>query len=166
MKTRGIRGWLVAAAIAGGAVLAMRGCLSRPAPDEQLAGRFEDMCDIARDNVQTPEKGVRQLGRYMVKHLDDVFGELGGTLAEIEKIGDDKKHDDRARVARDRLRAPLRACERDWMRFAEAVENDEKASELVANASERLNRTLEILFSSNARFELRDLPQQLERELQ
>jgi hypothetical protein len=159
------RGWVVGALVAGGAVMAMRGCLSKPPPDARLAGRFDDLCDIARDNVKTPEKGVRALGKYMVKHTDDIFGEWGGTIAEIERITDDDKHDDRARVARDRLRAPLRACEDDWMRFAEAVDGDAAASELVANAAERLNRTFEIILSSNAHFDWKHLPQQLEAAL-
>lgn len=160
------RGWVVGALIAGGAVMAMRGCLSKPAPDVRLAGRFDDLCEIARDNVQTPEKGVRSLGKYLVKHTDDIFGEWGGTIVEIEKIKDDDKHDDRARVARDRLRAPLRACEDDWMRFAEAVDGDPAASELVANAAERLNRTFEIILSSRAHVDWKHLPQQLGRALQ
>ncbi len=145
--------------------MAMRGCLSKPAPDVRLAGRFDDLCDIARDNVKTPEKGVRALGKYFLKHGDDMFGEWGGTIAEIEKIKDDDKHDDRARVARDRLRQPLRACEDDWVRFAEAVDSSPEASELVTNAMERLNRTFEIILSSRAHFDFDHLPQQLEAAL-
>jgi hypothetical protein len=155
--------WIVGVLLAAGVgVLAMRGCLSKPPPDERLAGRFEDLCDIARKNVDTPEKGVRQLGRYLGKHVDDMFGEWGGTFAEIEKIKDDDKHDKRARVARDRLRAPLRACEDDWRRFDQAVEADPAAMELIAEFSERLNRTIEIIFSSHAQFHFRDLPSELE----
>lgn len=156
------KGWIVGALVAGGAVMAMRGCLSKAPPDARLAGRFDDLCDIARDNVKSPEKGVRALGKYLVKHTDDIFSEWGATIVEIEKIKDDDKHDDRARVARDRLREPLRACEDDWMRFAEAVEGDHAASELVANAAERLNRTFEIILSGSARFDWKHLPQQLE----
>lgn len=152
--------WVVGAVVAGGVVMAMRGCLSKAAPDEALAGRFDDLCDIARKNVETPQKGVIAMGRYMLKHTDDMLGELGGTIATIEAIKDDDKHDKRAEVARDRLRAPLRACEADWMRFAEAVDGDPKASEMVMNAAERLNRTLEIILSSKVDF--RHLPQQLE----
>lgn len=151
---------MVGALVAGGAVMAMKGCLSKAAPDERLAGRFDDLCDIARKNVDTPQKGVRSIGLYMLKHTDDMLGEFGGTIATIEAIKDDDKHDDRARVARDRIRAPLRACEADWMRFAEAVDSDPKASEMVANAAERLNRTFEIILS--AKMDFRHLPQQLE----
>ena len=158
MKTKT---WVVGAVVAGGAVLAMRGCLSKPPADVQLAGRFEDLCDIARDNVKTPEKGVRAIGKYMLKHTDDMFGEWGGTLVEIEKIKDDDKHDDRARAARDHLVAPLRACEEDWLRFAEAVDGDPAAAELVTNAAERLNRTLEIIIGGGAHFDWKHLPKQL-----
>lgn len=150
------KGWLVGAVIVGGSVLAMRGCLSTPSPDERLAGRFEAMCEIARVNVHAPERGVRELGHYLGRHLGDITGELGETIAMIERISDDDKHDERARLARDRIRKPVRACEDDWMKFAEAVEADEAASQLVANTAERLNRTLEILLG--ARVKLRDLP--------
>ena len=143
--------------------MAMKGCLSKAAPDERLAGRFDDLCDIARKNVDTPQKGVRSIGLYMLKHTDDMLGEFGATIATIEAIKDDDKHDDRAHVARDRIRAPLRACEADWMRFFDAVDNDEKASEMVSSAAERLNRTFEIIFS--AKMDLRHLPQQLQGKL-
>jgi hypothetical protein len=155
------RGVVVGAMIAGGAVMAMRGCLSKPPPDEQLADRFDDLCKIARANVDTPVKGVKKIGAYLVQHTDDMFGEWGGTIIAIESIKDDDKHDKRAYVARDRLTAPLHACARDWMRFGEAVENNPEASELVANAGERLNRTLEIILSSNTRFDFKHLPEQL-----
>jgi hypothetical protein len=154
--------WVVGALIAGGAVMAMRGCLSKPAPDVQLAGRFDDLCDIARANVETPEKGVRAIGKYLLKHTDEMFGEWGGTLVEIEKIKDDDKHDARARVARDRLVEPLRACEDDWLRFAEAVDSDPAATELLMTAAERLNRTIEIIIGGGAHLDWKHLPKQLE----
>jgi hypothetical protein len=151
------RGWVVAALVAAGVTMIARGgCLNRSkAPDEELASRFDKLCDIARDNVGTPEAGVKKLGRYLGAHLDDIFGELGGTLAAIETTSDDAKHDDRARLARERLGAPWRACERDWMRFADALERDPNASALVDRAAERLSRTIDIIFSGA---DLRELP--------
>ena len=159
------KGVVVGALIAGGAVMAMRGCLSKPPPDSQLAGRFEDLCGIARSNVDTPVKGVRKIGAYLLKHTDDMLGEWGATIATIESIKDDEKHDERAYDARDRISAPLHACANDWMRFGEAVENNPEASELVANASERLSRTLEIILSSKTRVDFKHLPEQLEAAL-
>jgi hypothetical protein len=166
-----LRGWMIGVVVAGGSVMGMRGCLSKAPPDARLGSRFDDLCEIARDNVKTPEKGVRQLGGYLAKHLDDLFGEWGGTIATIEKIKDDDDHDARAREARERLLPPLKTCERDWARFAEAVEGDEKASELVQTASERFNRTIEIIFgpddgAAHTRFELRGLPERLEHALE
>jgi hypothetical protein len=151
--------------VTGGVVFAMRGgCVSGggKAPDEKLAGHFSELCEIARANISSPEKGVRKLGGYLDKHTGDMFGEWGSTLAAIERITNDDKHDDRARLARDRIGKPLVRCERDWMRFFEAVEADPKASELVDDFAIRLNRTLEIIFSS-AEFDLRRLPAQLGR---
>ncbi|MGE5182949.1 MAG: hypothetical protein ACM31C_12840 [Acidobacteriota bacterium] len=162
MKTQG---WLAAALVAGGSVMAMRGCLSKPEPDVRLAERFDDLCDVARKHVDTPEKGVRAIGNYLARHADDMLGEWGGTLVTIEKIGDDGKHDARARLARERLQKPLKACEADWARFGQAVQDSPEASELVGHAAERLNRTLEILFGARAHFDFAHLPEQLERAI-
>jgi hypothetical protein len=155
-----LHGWVAGLVLAGGVVFAMRGCLSKPAPDERLAGRLQKMCTIARDNVDTPERGVRTLGHYLGDHIDDVLSDWGATIATIEKIPDDKAHDDRARLARERLLEPLHGCERDWNRFFQAVEADPKASELVQHAVERLGRTFEIIFQG-AKLDLRDLPREL-----
>ena len=151
------KGWIVGVVVTGGVVLAMRGCLSKPeAPDVRLAGRLAAMCEIARGNIATPERGLRKLGGYLGKHLGDITGELGDTIATIEKIADDDKHDERARVARDRIRKPVHSCEDDWNRFGEAVDKDPAATELLVETNERLGRTLQILIGE--RVNLRDLP--------
>ena len=155
------KGWMVGALVAGGVVFAMRGCLSSPPPDQRLADQLESICGIARDNIRTPERGVRKLGGYLSKHTGEMLGELGETFEVIETIADDTKHDKRAEVARNRLRAPLRACEADFMDFADAVENNPEAVQLVEHFSIRLNRTLEI-FLSGARFDLRSLPARID----
>jgi hypothetical protein len=145
MKTKG---WLAAALAASGMVYAIHtgGCLNSKAPDEKLAGHFEDLCEIARNNIDSPEKGVRQLGRYFGKHTGDMLGEFGDTIATIEKIDDEDKHDDRAAVARDRIHAPWIACGPDWQRFFDAVDRDPGASQTLQHGIERLGRTLEIIF--------------------
>jgi hypothetical protein len=159
-------GWILGAVVAGGVVFSMRsGCVSTSsAPDERLAGRFEAMCKIARSNISTPEKGVRKLGHYFARHTGDILGEFGETIVTIEKIRDDDKHDDRAMLARDRLQKPWRACERDWNRFWEAVENDEDAAELMMYFSERLNRTFEIILSGSS-LDLEQLPRLLQQKI-
>jgi hypothetical protein len=157
------RGWLAGAVVAGGVVMTMRGCLSKkPAPDERLAGRLTDLCEIAKQHIDTPEAGLRTMGRYLDRHTGDLLGEWGDTLAAIERIPNDDKHDDRARLARDRIRRPLNACQRDWMRFGQAVENDPAAKALLEHFSERLSRTFEIIGSGVT---LRDLPAEMDRAL-
>jgi hypothetical protein len=144
------KGWIVAGAIAvGGVVVARGGCLNQTtkAPDERLASRISDICDIARGNISTPVRGVHKLGAYMAKHSGDVLGDFGDMMATIERIPDDAKHDARARVARDRIRKPAIACQADWIRFGHAVENNPEASALMQRFSIRLNRTIEIIFS-------------------
>ena len=155
---------IVGALVAGGVLYtAQDGCLSdEPAPDERLAKHFDSMCKIARDNIKTPERGVRKLGRYLDDHARDMFGDFGDMLATIERIPDDAKHDKRAEKARSRLQRPLVACARDWNRFGEAVSRDPKATELVEHFNERLSRTFEIIFSGTEQFDLLQLPQRLQ----
>ena len=157
------RGILVGALIAGGVVFAMRGCLSKADPDERLAGRFDKMCSIARDNVKSPERGVKKLGMYLGDHLGDITGEFGVTIAMIEKIRDDEKHDQRARVARDRILGSVGECAQDWVDFADAVENDPAALALLQHANERLSRTLDILLGGDS---LKKLPAKLEHSIE
>ena len=155
-----LTGWITGALVAGGVVFAMRGCLARKAaPDERLAGRLDDMCQIARKNVSTPEAGLRKLGVYLDEHTGDLLGEWGDTIAAIERIPDDAKHDDRARVARDRIRKPVLACQGDWARFGQAVENDPAAKATLEHFMERLSRTFEIIGSG---WTLHDVPAELD----
>jgi len=161
------KAWFTTALVAGGVVFAVRaagGCLNKPAPDQRLAGQLDDLCEIARDHVDRPEPGVRELGRYLGRHAGELLGNFGDTIALIERIPDDDAHDERARIARDRSQRPLRACQLDWIRFAQAVEADPAASALLERAVVRLNRTLEIVLGGN-RWTLRGLPGQLERAL-
>jgi len=163
-----MKGWFATAFIAGSVVLGFRasgGCLNSKAPDEQLAGHFEDLCEIARKNVDSPERGVRQLGRYLGSHTEDILAAFGATFQVIETIPDDSKHDERARIARDRIQRPLRACEQDWQRFGEAIEASPEASELVQHAMDRLGRSFEIIFNGTA-IDFRDLPAQLGRRFE
>jgi len=133
---------VVAALVLGTSAYAMKGCLSPRAPDEQIAGEFHDVCTIAHDNIKSPERGVRQLGRYLVKHLDDMTGQFGALVAQIATISDDTKRETRALEAHERMRAPLLACQDDLMEFADAIENDPAAKRL---HDEGLDRTLHTL---------------------
>jgi hypothetical protein len=152
--------WMVAALVSASVVVAYRGRGHQLDPDEQLAGRLEALCDVARDHVTTPAQGVRKLGRYLGAHTGEMLGELGSTIALIEQIADDQEHDERAETARERIHEPLVTCEADWERFAEAVEANPEASELIAHHVERLGRTLEIILSG-AKLDVRHLPAQL-----
>jgi hypothetical protein len=153
------KGWIVGALIAGGTVYGMRGCLSSPAPDAKLATHISEMCRIAKDNVESPEKGVRQLGRFYARNAGDMLEEFGDAIVMIEKISDDAKHDARARVMRDRLHEAALGCEPHWTHFWQAVQEDPEAAELAQHSAERLSRTFDILLGKN--YDLRTLPQQL-----
>jgi hypothetical protein len=161
MKTSG---WILGALVAGGVAFTIKGgCLtSERAPDERLADHFEKlMCGIARDNLKTPERGVRALGHYLDKHARDMFGDFGDMLATIERIPDDEKHDRRAEKARDRLVKPVIACGRDRNRFGEAIANDPKAMELLERFNERLGRTFEIIFGGGQELDVLHLPERM-----
>lgn len=156
---------VVGALVAGGVVFAKGGCLtgSSPAPDQKLASHLDDMCKIAGANIDTPVRGVKKLGAYLEKHTGDIFGEWGDTLAAIERIPDDAKHDARARLARDRIHGSVGRCGAEWVAFFQAVQNDPDASAMVERFSERLSRTLEIIGGNGA--ELRALPLSIDRAL-
>ena len=141
--------WLVGLVVAAGVGFAVKagGCLSTTsAPDEKLAARMGDICAIARDGGNDPVKGVKKLGKYFDANAGHFLGEWGETLAAIERIPDDRKHDDRARLARDRIQRPLIGCNRDLQRFANAIEGSPEASAMLQRFSVRFNRTIEIIF--------------------
>lgn len=159
---------LVAAIVVGVGVFAMKGCLSKAAPDDQVGKQFQKICDIAKANVDSPERGVRQLGRYFGDHLGDLTGALGDTIAMIESIPDDAKHDARAREARRAMFAPIHKCQGDLIAFAQAVSEDEKSNELIQHAAERLSRTFEIIFDGQildgaGHLDIKSLEQTLDR---
>jgi len=154
---------VVGLAFAGGVVYGMKGCLSKADPDERLAGRFDDLCSIATNNVDTPVKGVQKLGGYLGKHLGDITGDFGDTIAMIERISNDDKHDARARVARDRILHSVLDCQDHWMEFAQAVEDNPEAVKLVNRAGERFSRTLDILLGADS---LKLIPEKLEHEIE
>ena len=154
-------GWFLGAlAVAGIGVGIKGGCLQETtkAPDEKLAERFDDLCDIARSNVDSPVRGVKKLGHYMAKHTGDLMADWGNTFVVIEKITDDAKHDARARLARDRIQKPLILCARDWMRFSDAVEANPEAKRMLVEFNIRFNRTLEIIFGDGQQVDLLKLP--------
>jgi len=154
------KGWIVVALAAAGLGVGIKGgCLSgaTKAPDEKLAARFDELCVIARENISTPVKGVKKFGGYFAKHTGDLYADFGNTLAAIETITDDAKHDARARLARDRMRKPLILCARDWARFGDAVQSNEEASELLEDFNTRFSRTIEILFGEGQQLDQLDL---------
>jgi len=159
------KSWIVTLVVVGGVGMGIRGCdVSSREPDQKLAAHLEDMCEIARTNIETPERGIKKLGVYLGGNLGDITGAFGNTIAAIERISDDAKHDARARLARDRIHGPLIVCEGDWLRFGEAVEANPKAARMVERAAKRLERTFDILFGKRS-FTLRELPVQLRQSL-
>jgi hypothetical protein len=83
----------------------------------------------------------------MVKHGGDMIGDFGNTIAAIERIADDDKHDARAELARDRWHAV--ACPGDWESFGKAIDGSPEAQEMIQHVADRMNRTFEIILSGN-----------------
>ena len=156
-------GFVVGVAVLAGGVYGMKGCLSKADPDVRLAGRFDDLCSIAKTNVETPVKGVQKLGVYLGKHLGDMTGDFGDTIAMIERISNDDKHDARARVARDRIIHSVVGCQDHWMEFGQAVEDNPEATKLVNNAGQRFSRTIDILLGGDS---LKLIPEKLEHQIE
>ena len=163
---------MVTALVTTGALVATRGCVggcfssgSGGPPDEKLALQFDNLCKIAKGGVSDPVKGVRTMGAFLVGHTGDMMKNFGDTIGMIESIADDAKHDARARSARGTMLAPLAACQETWQRFGEAVAANPEASAMVDHAMERLERTMNIIFSGGPGYTFRDLPAQLSRVL-
>lgn len=122
----------------------------RNGPEERLAGRYRQLCAIAGDNVKSPSRGVDRMGVFFAAHGADMLHDYGELVTSIERIADDRRHDDRAREAGKVLRAPLHECADTFERFADAVEADDEASAKVTRAFDRLGRTLQLLFGDEA----------------
>ncbi len=119
-------------------------------PDAKLARHITAVCRIFEKNVDSPRSGVDRLFGYLGKHTEEIFGLFGATLVVIEKIPDDKQHDQRAREAAKRLHPPLIACDRPANRFFDAVNRDPEARKRFEHGVQRLDRTLQILFGEES----------------
>ena len=150
------------AVVLGGVGIAAKGCMSKAAPDEQLVSRIHDLCKIAHDNVKTPNDGVTALGGYLADHAGDMYKHVVDTVALVSQITDDDKLEKRGELARKRWGAAVEGCYQDWMDFADAVENDPKAVDRIERFQQRLERTVDVIFSGTP---LRDLPAAFERYL-
>lgn len=139
-------GIALAGAVAVRTVACAGGDRPKLEPDQRLAVHAQHMCAIAKAGIAQPRTGIVRMLRYHGDHLPDMAAALAETLVLIERIPDDRAHDARARVARDRLRAPVVACEEPWQRFVDAVGKDPEAAAILERASKRLGRTIEIVF--------------------
>ena len=119
---------------------------SRRPPDERLAAHFEAICDIAEHDADHPSRGVDHLFAYLGANSPDMMRDFGDTLVLIERIDDDEAHDARARIAAERLQAPLIGCAEELQRFGQAIQNDPEAAAKFQRGVERFTRTIEILF--------------------
>jgi hypothetical protein len=123
-------------------------------PDEKLADHLDNLCSVAERGIKSPDDGVRRLFAYFGENGPQMLHTFGDLLVTIERIDDDRRHDERARVANRRLRARLLACRTTWERFAESVERDDRASRRLERGLDRFGRTMEIIFGQA----MEDLP--------
>ena len=122
------------------------------APDQRLANHARAMCKIAAAGVEHPDDGVARMFRYYGTQGPAMAHDWAELLVIIERIDDDRAHDDRARLAARRIYAPAAACLDTFQRFADAVEDDPAASARVERGMTRFGRTLEILFGGGGDF--------------
>ena len=122
------------------------------APDQRLANHAQAMCKIAAAGALHPDDGVARLFRYYGERGPAMAHDWAELLVIIERIDDDRAHDDRARLAQRRIYAPAAACLDTFQRFADAVEDDPAASARVERGMTRFSRTIEILFGGGRDF--------------
>lgn len=125
-------------------------CTAAHDPDEKLADHLDNLCAVAERGIKSPDDGVRRLFAYFGENGPAMLHTFGDLLVTIERIEDDRRHDERARVANRRLRARLMACRTTWERFGEAVERDRDASRRLERGLDRFGRTLEIILGQSA----------------
>ncbi|MCU1278095.1 MAG: hypothetical protein JWM53_1641 [bacterium] len=118
----------------------------RRGPEDRVAARYQQLCDLAADNVATPARGVDRLTAFVAGEGADQLHDLAELVVDTTAISDERRHDEHAREARRRMRAPLLACAETLTRFAEAVDSDEEAHAKLARTLDRLVRTLQLLF--------------------
>lgn len=128
---------------------------SSSAPDERLAARIDDLCQIAAKHVDKPTLGVVKWFRYLGAHSPDMLEQTGEMFVAIERIPDDEQHDARARLAARRLHPVLQRCEKPLNDFFQAVEADPEANALFTRGMERFSRTLAILSGADPHHLLR-----------
>lgn len=121
------------------------------APDERIAAHHAALCDIAEDGISRPSAGVDKLFRFFGERGPEMAKDWAELLVLIERISDDRSHDERARQAARRIQAPLLACQKTLERFERAIENDPTAMQKLERGLERLSRTLEIIFKARVR---------------
>ncbi len=117
----------------------------RQAPDQRLADHARALCKIAAHGADDPEDGVGRLFGYYGARGPAMARDLAELLVLIERIDDDRAHDQRAALASRRLHAPIAACADTFARFGEAVQDDPEASARLERGMQRFGRTLEIL---------------------
>ncbi len=121
------------------------------APDDRLAAHYAQLCVIAEKGAERPRKGVEKLFRFYGEHAPAIAHDFAELVVLIERIEDERAHDQRARAAARRMYAPLRSCERALQRFGRAIESDREAQKRLERGLERLSRTLEILLGGPGR---------------
>ena len=114
-------------------------------PDQRLASRIDDLCQIAAKHVERPKVGVVKWFSYLGAHAPDMLEQTGAMFVEIERIPDDRAHDERARQAARRLHPVLQRCEKPLNDFFQAVEADPEANQIFTRGMDRFSRTLAIL---------------------
>jgi len=117
----------------------------KSSPEDQLVVHLDAICAIAETHVDKPQRGVVKMFSYLGKNSPDMMKQFGASLVAIERIKDDRKHDDRARQVRDKLEKQALRCERPMDRFWSAVEADPEASRIAERGFTRFGRTLDIL---------------------
>ena len=118
----------------------------RRSPDERIADHTRELCKIAKAGIEAPDDGVRRMFRYHGDKGPAMARDWAELLVLIERIDDDRAHDERARLAARRIHAPAARCAQTFQRFADAIERDPAAKQRLERGLERFSRTLEILF--------------------
>jgi hypothetical protein len=120
-----------------------------PGPDERIGARLAKVCPIARDNVETPVRGVDALGRFFAENTPGVLHDFAELVVQIERIDDPRRRERRAEVGHTRMFAPMSRCHRALEQFIEAIDHDEEAKARWQAGVMRVNQTVRILLGDS-----------------
>ena len=141
-----VRRWGIASLVVGASVLAL--CrVGGSRPEKKLAAHVDELTQIMKRNLATPEAGVTELFDHNREHVSAMLALWGEIIAALDRIEDDRARERRGRQIVAGLRPALDRFGQAAERFFDRVDRDPRARAALEKRLARL-KPLEDLFQS------------------